>query len=131
MEAMTQGDAAFEKYVQNKKHEEGSALIQARYQHSMGHHLTLNDIARSESANDAALLSNTVPNPFWIIYHVYSNPNILAACRKELADMVTTSNTGGTELTNTIDMSRVGTACPILLAIYPEVLRFYSRAVSA
>jgi hypothetical protein len=45
--------------------------------------------------------------------------------------MVTTTNTGGIRFTNTIDMSRVSTACPILLAVYREVLRFYSGAVSA
>jgi hypothetical protein len=84
MDAITQGDTAFEKYFQNHKHGEGSARIQARYQHSMAHHLPLNDIARSESANDVALLSNTMSDSFWMIYHVYSNPNIVAACRKEL-----------------------------------------------
>ncbi|KAF1962611.1 cytochrome P450 [Byssothecium circinans] len=94
------------------------------------HHIPLNDIARSEFANGVALLSNTVPNTFWMLYYLYSDPKVLAECRKEVSDVVMVVDNQG-EPTRTLDMSKVKTSCPVLLSTYKEVLRFYSTAVSA
>ncbi|KAF2868440.1 cytochrome P450 [Massariosphaeria phaeospora] len=123
--------SAFENYFRDDDHAKGSALVQARYKHSIDHHMPLNDIARSEFANGVALLGNTVPNTFWMLYHVYSDPSVLEDCRKELSDMVAHSdNAEGTRL-RTIDMSKVKTSCPIFLSTFKEVLRLYSTSVSA
>jgi len=125
-QAMTFGAVAFEKYFARLDHEKGAALIQARYRHSMDHHIPLNDIARAEFANGIALLSNTIPNTFWMLYHIYSDPTVLAEIRKELAGVV--SMTDGN--TRTLDVSKVKTSCPILLSAWKEVLRLHSAAVT-
>jgi cytochrome P450 len=129
--AMNQGAIAFESYYNNDSHMEGSTLIQARYNHSKDHHLPLNDIARSEFAHGIALLSNTVPNTFWMLYHIYSDPRLLAECRKELAHVIVAINDKQGKPTKTIDISKVKTSCPLFLSIYKEVLRFYSTSISA
>ncbi|KAF2793663.1 cytochrome P450 [Melanomma pulvis-pyrius CBS 109.77] len=129
--AMDIGATAFENYFSDNHRQGGSALVQARYSHSMDHHIPLNDIARSEFANGVALLSNTVPNTFWMLYHLYSDPEVLAECRKEVSDVMMVINNNEGEPTHTIDMSKVKTSCPVLLSTYKEVLRVYSTAVSA
>lgn len=77
MDAMNIGSAAFEKYFNEDHHKEGSKHVQARYNHSKDHRIPLNDIARSEFANGVALLSNTVPNTFWLLYQLYLDPKLL------------------------------------------------------
>jgi cytochrome P450 len=126
-QAFASGAATFEKYFANGHHHQASALIEARYKHSTDHHLPLNDIGQSEFSNGVALLSNTIPNSFWMLYHVYSDPTVLADCRSELSRIVAL----GKNNTATLDISKVKTACPVLLSTYKEVLRLYSAAVSA
>jgi cytochrome P450 len=127
IKAMAFGAAAFEAYFANNHHHNGAALIQARYDHSIEHRLPLNDIARAEFSNGIALLSNTVPNTFWMLYHIYSDPVVLAECRKELVSVASTTEGNN----RTLDMSKVKTSCPVLLSTYKEILRLYSAAVSA
>lgn len=128
-QAFSSGSAIFEKYFTDKKHEQASALIKARYNHSMHFHFPLHDIAQAEFSNGVALLSNTIPNSFWMLYHIYSDPIVLAEIREELSAIVSTTSVKGN--TATLDISKVKTACPILLSAYKEVLRLYSAAVSA
>jgi cytochrome P450 len=129
--AMNTGSTAFEKYFSENHHREGSEHVRARYNHSTDHQVPLNDIARSEFANGVALLSNTVPNTFWLLYHLYSDAELLKKCRKEVSNVVVSIENVQGEPTNTLDMLRVKTSCPILLSAYKEVLRVYSTAVSA
>ncbi|KAF2680902.1 cytochrome P450 [Lentithecium fluviatile CBS 122367] len=131
IQAMAFGSTAFETYFRDDHHRKGSALVQARYDHSMEHHIPLNDIARAEFANGIALLSNTVPNTGWMLYHIYSDPIVLADCRRELTSVVTMTNGPEGKPTHTVDVSKVKTSCPIFLSTYKEVLRTYSNAVSA
>lgn len=129
--AMEMGSGVFEEYFKRGHHKEASELIQARYNHSMEHHMPLNDIARSEFSNGVALLSNTVPNTFWLLYHLYSDPEVLEECRKEVSNVtVVAKNTDGQPV-HTLDMSKVKVLCPVLLSTYKEVLRVYSMASSA
>lgn len=122
---------AFENYFRNNNHRSGAALVQARYKHSMEHHIPLNDIARSEVTNGIALLANTVPMTFWMLYHIYSDPEVLADCRNELLGIVSVSRGNKGKSTHTIDMSKVKTSCPMFLSTFKEVLRIYSTSVSA
>jgi cytochrome P450 len=125
------GSTAFAKYFIENHHQEGSALTQARYNHSADHHIPLNDIARSEFANGVALLSNTVPNTFWMLYHLYSDPKILEECRKEVSHVLLVVEDTEEKPTYTLNISKVKTSCPVFLSTYKEVLRVYSTAVSA
>ncbi|KAH7119034.1 cytochrome P450 [Dendryphion nanum] len=129
--AVNMGSAAFEKYFGENQHQAGSALVQARYNHNVDHHLPLNDIARSEFSNGVALLSNTVPITFWMLYHLYSDPKVLEECRKEVSGVLVVMDNMEGKSAHTLDMSKVKTSCPILLSTYKEVLRVYSTAVSA
>lgn len=125
---------AFVKYFEDESYKSGSGLVQSRFQHSAEHNIPLNDIARFEVANTIALLTNTAPASFWMVYHMYSDPTVLEECRHEVSKIVsstTTRNEAGEEIkVNTIDMIHVKTSCPILLSTMQEALRTHSVGIS-
>jgi cytochrome P450 len=126
---------AFIKYFNEQGHREGSALIQARYDHSIEYKIPVEDIARFECGGAIAILLNTSPACFWMVYHLYSNDVALEECRQELAKVVSdesiTTDDGRTRTVRTLDMTSVKHACPILLSTFQEVLRVYTIGVSA
>ncbi|KAF7895138.1 hypothetical protein EAF00_006952 [Botryotinia globosa] len=124
---------AFNKYFENGGHNEASALMKARFNHSTEHKLPVDDIARFEVGNTIGLLSNTSPSAFWMVYHVYADPSILADCRKEISqvlDEATTTKNGKIITIRTIDMTRVKVDCPILVSTLQEVLRVHTIGMS-
>ncbi|KAF7950961.1 uncharacterized protein EAE97_002513 [Botrytis byssoidea] len=103
---------AFNKYFENGGHNEASALMKARFNHSTEHKLPVEDIARFEVGNTIGLLSNTSPSAFWMVYHA------------------TTTKNGKIITIRTIDMTRVKVDCPILVSTLQEVLRVQTIGMS-
>ncbi|KAJ4356540.1 uncharacterized protein N0V89_004574 [Didymosphaeria variabile] len=124
----------FVKYFNDGGHEKGSALIKARYEHSIEHKIPLEDIARFETAGAIAILTNTSPACFWLVYHLYSSPGALEDCRKELGQILSATShekrEGAFDKTITLDLTQVKTSCPILLSSLQEVLRLHSVGIS-
>lgn len=120
---------AFTKYFKEGGHDHGSALIKARYEHSTEHKIPVEDIARFETGGAIALLTNTSPAAFWMVYHLYYDPAALEDCRRELSTVVTTEENAGLKI-RTIDMSQVKTSCPTLLSAFQEVLRLHTFGIS-
>lgn len=124
---------AFIRYFKENGHLKGSGLVQARYNHSMEYKIAVEDIARYEVGGSIAILTNTSPATFWMVYHIYSNPKILEECRQELANVVAdvpTTISGRTVNIRTLDMSRVKFSCPLLLSTFQEVLRTRTVGIS-
>ncbi|KAI7778677.1 Cholesterol 7-alpha-monooxygenase [Diaporthe eres] len=65
-----------------------SPLIQDHYRIHSSNGVPLEDMARLEVAISVAIISNTMPASFWLIYHIFSDPVVLEDCRKELSDGV-------------------------------------------
>ncbi|KAF2868593.1 putative 25-hydroxycholesterol 7-alpha-hydroxylase [Massariosphaeria phaeospora] len=126
--------AAFNQYLKNDGPSQGSALMKARYDHSMEHKIPMDDIARFEVGNTIGILTNTAPAAFWMAYHLYSDAAVLRDCRDELAHVVsdqeTTTPHGQPVTVRTIDLARVKTSCPLLLSTLQEVLRVHSVGIS-
>ncbi|OAG04304.1 cytochrome P450 [Paraphaeosphaeria sporulosa] len=124
----------FVQYFNEGGHEQGSALIKARYAHSMEHKIPVEDIARFETAGAIAILTNTSPACFWLLYHLYSSPSALEDCRRELGTILSenTNKTqgGGSGITITLDLTQAKTSCPTLLSSLQEVLRLHSVGIS-
>lgn len=119
---------AYEEYYANSgpSDPDASAYIKARYQFGLERGLPTPDIARAEVASSIALIGNTMPATFWLVYHVLSNPAVLEDCRRELSEVV--SDEGGM---CAVDISRVKSSCPILLSTFQEVMRFHGIGMSA
>lgn len=129
---------AFTRYLKAGHHEQGSALVQCRYQHNIRYGLTPEDTAGVEVGGLFAVLGNTAPACFWFIYHIFSDPAVLAQCRAELEALVA-ENTNQQQFAgddnshqqqySTIDIASVKTKCPVLLSTLQEVLRYRSISV--
>jgi hypothetical protein len=55
---------AFTEYFDIGGHEQGSALISARYQHSIDYHVSIEDIARFEPGGAVEILGDESQNTF-------------------------------------------------------------------
>lgn len=119
---------AFVAYFKAGYHEQGSALVQCRYQHSSRFGLSVEDTARAEIGGLFAVLGSTGPACFWTIYHLFSDPEALEDCRAEVEALVVHDDSNGY---STIDITSVKTKCPVLLSTLQEVLRFRHIGVSA
>ncbi|KAI1487550.1 cytochrome P450 [Biscogniauxia mediterranea] len=118
--------AALKRYYQDGGHLNASELAKARYEHNVSHNIPPEDIARTEVGNIFAIIGNTAPASFWMIYHIYSDPAILEDCRQEIARIVREDGN-----IRTIDIANVKSACPKLLSTLQEVLRFHGTGISA
>jgi hypothetical protein len=112
---------AFETYFNNSHHLEGSAALLARVQHGMTTGLPASDRARGEVGSSMALVNNTVPSVFWLLYHIYSDFQLLQECRDELSSAIRVEDDG----MQNIDLGYVRSSCPILNSTLLEVFRFY------
>jgi len=121
--------AAMTEYMRKDGHESASGLVRLRHEH---HHklfgLKLEDIARGELGNSFAVLGNTTPCAFWLIYHIYSDNRVLSDIRRELAALVTEQQGQEDGMTYSFNLADIRTSCPILLSTFQEMLRF--RAVN-
>lgn len=116
---------ALTRYYENGGHLEASELTKYRYEHNMKHKISAGDIPRTEVGNIFAIIGNTGPASFWLLWHLYSDPAVLEECRREV--ITTVQQTGNAR---TIDITNIKTSCPVLLSTLREVLRFYGTGVS-
>ncbi len=125
LQAREQVVKAFTDYFASGGHEHGSALVRARYQHSADYNVSIEDIARFELGGASAVLMNTLPCAFWVLWHVVSDSTALEECRDELHRLCKIEDD-----TVTLDITKVKTSCPILLSTLREVLRHHGAGIS-
>lgn len=130
----------FTRYLKAGHHEQGSALIQSRYQHNTRYGLTPEDTAGVEVGGLFAVVGNTGPACFWFIYHLFSDSAVLKECRAELEALVDADatkrrpaddNYNHQQQFSNIDIASVKAKCPVLLSTLQEVLRYRSITVFA
>lgn len=121
---------AFWEYFQKKGYEDGSILVKNRHQNSTDNKIPLKDIARFEVAGAIGLLVNTAPAAFWMLFYLYSHPQVLQDCRKELDRTIVTSTLADGSVRRFVDITNVKTQCPFLTSIFTETLRERGMALS-
>jgi cytochrome P450 len=115
----------FMDYFATGGHKEGSALVRARFQHSADYNVSIEDTARFELGGAVAILTNTIPSAFWVLWHIVSDATALQDCRNELERLCKVQDD-----TVTIDITDVKLSCPMLLSTLQEVLRVHGTGVS-
>lgn len=116
--------AALTQYIRKGGHERASGLVKKRYEHHRSFGLSNDDIARGELGNTFAVLGSTVPCALWVLYHIFSDPKVLADVRKEVLTLVREeSDDEGKRIVSSIDLASIRTSCPILLSTFQETLR--------
>ncbi|KAL4911366.1 hypothetical protein BDW74DRAFT_184739 [Aspergillus multicolor] len=122
--------AAFIMYFTNGGYEQGSELTRTRYHVMHEGGLSVPDIARAEVSMGLGLLSNTVPAAFWVLFDLYSRPELLEETRAEVrANAVRVETTIDGIRKHIIDICALRDACPLFVSTYQEILR--SRSTTA
>ncbi|KAH7322516.1 cytochrome P450 [Stachybotrys elegans] len=121
---------AFEKYFAQGGHLKGSTLIKSRHDVAVRHGLSLIDMARLETTMAIGVLSNTPPSAFWMIFYIFSNPQLLHDLRKEMDPLVSTTTSGDKDPHRVIDVSRVRKSS-LVSSIWNETLRHAGCGTSA
>jgi hypothetical protein len=121
---------AFVDYYDNKGHESGSAWAKNRFNVSIKNGISVEDTAKFECGGGIAILVNTVPSVFWMLYHVYSNPLVLEDLRQELSTIILTTETPDGVPIHKIDITQIKTRCPLLTSTFQEMLRCRAMGTS-
>ncbi|KAL8647526.1 MAG: hypothetical protein Q9226_006396 [Calogaya cf. arnoldii] len=119
-------------YLEWKGHSNASDLTKARYRAGITYGLSIPSIARFELGSIMGLLVNSTPTLFWLLIHIYSDPQLLASLRDELSteSMKRTSTPNGA-VHCTIDVPTLRQTAPLLLSAYQETLRFHTHNTSS
>ena len=122
---------ALKRYFQNNGHEKGSYLVKALRSATSKYGLSLDDTARFELSDVIAILVNTIPTTFWVLYHVFSNVSLLEDLRCELdATLHIKTDTEGTARWS-VDAIALQDECPVLASVWQETLRYRANGSSS
>ena len=113
-------------YYLAKGQDQGSSLARARHDVPARYGLNEEEIARLEVPFNFAILNNTVATVFWMLCHVYSQPDVLAELRREVQKALIPKAGSGDTKELLISVADLKTKCPGLLSAFHETLRVYS-----
>ncbi|KAI2622461.1 cytochrome P450 [Hypoxylon sp. NC1633] len=100
---------AFERYFEKGSYDQGSDLIKARVKINNDFGIIMKETAKIELGGIVAILANTLPGAFWMVYHICSNPAVLRDVKAELY---------------------VKSSCLILLSTFKEMMRVNSSSTA-
>jgi len=74
--------------------------------------------------------TNTGTTLSWFLMYVFAHPDMMARIAEEATALITTTAEPGAVQTNTLDVGKLTTHCPILVATWNEVLRLENNQVT-
>ena len=113
--------AAFKKYYAEGGLDKSSAFARGRYSCLRDSGVPEIDAAKMEAGGTFAVIVNTMPSAFWMLYHIMSDPVVLADCRRELLEAV--SERDGQVY---LDLAYIKSSCLVLGSTMQEAMRFHS-----
>ncbi|KUI71950.1 Cholesterol 7-alpha-monooxygenase [Cytospora mali] len=126
--------AAWAHYLKEGWHEKASEFTKAIYAHNQSYGFKPDDMARAELGHSFAIIGTTTSATWWLLYHIFSDPSVLADVRSELESLLVADRSGNSRSTKDeiykIELGHLRRRCPVLLSTYKEVLRFYSLGTS-
>lgn len=111
---------AIYKYAQKGGYEQGSELTKVRFNTTLESGVTVKDYAQLEVPMMIAFVSNTVPAAFWVLFDLFSRPQLLADIRNEVETNALSIAADGT---HNIEIGALRESCPLLLSTFQEILR--------
>lgn len=116
--------AAMTDYIRKGGPEHASGLVRKRFEHHRQFGLSDEDIARGELGNTFAVLGSSTPCALWVVYHIFSDDQVLTDIRREVSALMHETADGE----HSIDLAATRTHCPVLLSTFQETMRY--RTVS-
>ncbi|TVY26205.1 7-alpha-hydroxycholest-4-en-3-one 12-alpha-hydroxylase [Lachnellula hyalina] len=112
----------FEKYYNAGLNKNANTLVQRREVAARQWGLTTKEISQAEISIIMAAGTNTVPNAFYMICHIFSQPDLVIALRQEINKITSRKTRDGIE-TVALHISMLQSHCPLITACFNETLR--------
>ena len=96
---------------------QGQCAIYRRY------NISVDDIARFELGQGLALLANTVPAAFWVLFYIFSDEKLLVDVRAETSALIQSSENAEGQLERKVMLGNIKVKCPLLVSVFREALR--------
>ncbi|KAI1411128.1 cytochrome P450 [Hypoxylon sp. FL1857] len=120
--------AALHTYLLQGLHKTGSKIVQKRVDIALEHGWALPAVAREELSFLFAGIVNATTSTFWILVHLYADPALLDAVRKEIEAVF--ERPGAENGKGKLRVADLKDNCPVLVAVYRECLRLGSDTYS-
>ncbi|EDN98426.1 hypothetical protein SS1G_13284 [Sclerotinia sclerotiorum 1980 UF-70] len=118
-------EEGFRRYFSTGAYLSGSELMKNRYELLVDKtDDSHKDLAKHETLNDIAVLSNTIPTTFWVIFHVFSDAQLVEKIRTQV-EGITTSEVSAQGTIRKINLEKLNQV-PIISSMILETLRFRS-----
>ena len=104
-------------------------MIQARYTNATRHGITPSNQGRLEVGTLIAILANTIPTIFYLLVHIYHDPDLISNIRRELASQGLLGTPE--EIAKNPKLISMPETCPILHSTFQELLRVHALGTSA
>lgn len=114
---------ALARYLDSSTYQEAADITRERSEIGRRFGVDTENVARSDLTFFFAGIINTSLTSFWMILHIFTRPDLLAQIREELNGCCTERSLEGSR---TMSIKRVVKECPVLYAVFREVLRMYS-----
>ncbi|KAJ6164832.1 cytochrome P450 [Penicillium chermesinum] len=118
--------SAFIEYLNKKGQNQACDFILKRYQVLSEAGLSDPELAQNEASVPLALLSNTIPATFWVIYTIFSHPDLLQELREEVEQNAFKMVEGEC----VVDLKAIREDCPLLISTFHEIMRKGSNPAS-
>ena len=126
--------AAFAQYFSHSPVGRSSAFVEGHYETAAKFGLTPFHMGQIEVGTLIGILVNTIPTLYYMLHFICADATLLQDVRAEVKSCITGDNEieqGTTNKLLRLDPTKVREECPLLLSIFQEVLRFYSRGATA
>ena len=104
-------------------------MTQARYTNATRHGITPMNQARLEVGTLIEILANTILTIFYLLVHIYNDPNLVSDIRKELVNQCLLGTPE--EIAQNPKLLSMPEICPILRSTFQELLRVHALGTSA
>lgn len=121
--------AEFIKYYDACLDKEANEFVKGRFRAARNWGLTMEEVCKAEVTILSASVTNTVPNVFYAICYVFSDPALTTDLREEVSKIVTRSTRNGVD-TVALNISMIETHCPLLVSCYSETMRLNKTGAS-
>jgi cytochrome P450 len=117
---------AMTQYAEGDGIEEASAFVKAYHQVLEQYNLTKEELGSFDATVLTAFIGSLIPLGFWVLLFILSKPDLMAAVREEVDQCIINPGEGGTH--HNVDMDKLRTSCPVLLASLREAGRIAMQA---
>ncbi|KAL8828148.1 MAG: hypothetical protein Q9191_002754 [Dirinaria sp. TL-2023a] len=122
---------AMQAYFERDGQKRGSELVKSRYEAGKKFGLSMHAMASFQLGDCIGVLINSVPTTFWLLYHIFSSPELLQSIRAELDDAIILTQDPHGKQTFTVPVFELQDRRSLLLSTYKEVLRYRTHNSSS